>query len=106
MTSGSTTTDYAVSPLPADPGSVTSPETGSNMLVGAQNGLDPSLRPMWPSLFITDVSAAPTSRIGDWQQGGRPSAPNAVYVDLLGAAFVADRTRRSVGAGGTRARSA
>ena len=77
--SGSTTTDYPVSPLPADPGSVTSPQTGSNLLAGAQNGLDPSLRPMWPSLFITDVSVDPTSRIGDWQQGGRPSAPNAVY---------------------------
>ena len=77
--SGSTTTDYTVSPLPADPGSVTNPQTGSNMLVGAQSGLDPSLRPMWPSLFITDVSVDPTSRIGDWQQGGTPSAPNAVY---------------------------
>jgi hypothetical protein len=77
--SGSTTTDYPVSALPADPGSVTNPQTGTNMLVGAESGLDPSLRPMWPSLFITDVSTSPTSRIGDWQQGGRPSTPNAVY---------------------------
>jgi hypothetical protein len=77
--SGSSTTDYPVSPLLANPGSVTSPQTGTNMLVGAENGLDPSLRPMWPSLFITDVSVTKTSRLGDWQQGGTPRAPNAVY---------------------------
>ena len=53
---GATTTDYPVSALPADPGSVTNPQTGSNVLAGEQSGLDPSLRPMWPSLFITDVS--------------------------------------------------
>ena len=77
--SGSTSTDYPVSPLLANPGSVTSPQTGTNMLIGAENGLDPSLRPMWPSLFITDVSTARTSRLGDWQQGGTPRVPNAVY---------------------------
>jgi hypothetical protein len=90
--SGSTTTDYAVSPLPADPGSVTSPETGSNVLAGEQNGLDPSLRPMWPSLFITDVSVDPTSRVGDWQQGGRPSAPNVVYGTWKAAVRTVDET--------------
>src|SRR4051812_6357108 len=70
--SGSTTTDYPVSPLLSDPGSVTSPQTGTNMLVGLENGLDASLRPMWPSLYITDVSTSRTSRLGDWQQGGTP----------------------------------
>ena len=90
--SGSTTTDYTVSPLPADPGSVTSPQTGTNVLAGAQSGLDPSLRPMWPSLFITDVSVAPTSRVGDWQQGGRPSAPNAVYGTWKAAVRTVDET--------------
>ena len=90
--SGTTTTDYAVSPLPANPGSVTSPQTGSNILAGAQNGLDPSLRPMWPSLFITDVSFAPASRVGDWQQGGRPSGPNAVYGTWKAAVRTVDET--------------
>jgi hypothetical protein len=89
---GSTTTDYTVSPLPADPGSVTSPQTGSNVLAGDQNGLDPSLRPMWPSLFITDVSVDPTSRVGDWQQGGRPSAPNTVYGTWKAAVRTVDET--------------
>jgi hypothetical protein len=90
--SGATTTDYPVSPLSADPGSATSPETGSNILVGAQNGLDPSLRPIWPSLFITDVSVDRTSRVGDWQLGGRPSAPSVVYGTWKAAVRTVDET--------------
>ena len=90
--SGSTSTDFAVSALPADPGSVTNPQIGSNMLVGAQSGLDPSLRPMWPSLFITDVSVNPTSRVGDWQQGGLPISPNAVYGTWKAAVRTVDQT--------------
>ena len=41
-------TDYPVTPLATDPGSSTNPQTGTNMLVGDQSGLDASLRPMWP----------------------------------------------------------
>jgi hypothetical protein len=73
------TTNYTVSPLSSDPGSVTTPKTGSNILAGDQAGLDQSLRPMWPALFITDVTGDPTNRSGDWQQGGKPIGPNAVY---------------------------
>jgi hypothetical protein len=90
--SGTTTTDYSVSPLSADPGSVTSPQTGSNVLAGDQNGLDQSLRPMWPALFITDVSTDGTSRVGDWQQGGRPIGPNAVYGTWKAAVRTVDET--------------
>ena len=90
--SGAMTTDYPVSALPADPGSVISPQTGSNVLAGEQSGLDPSLRPMWPSLFITDVSVDHSSRAGDWQQGGRPSGPNAVYGTWKAALRTVDET--------------
>ena len=34
---------------------------------------------MWPALFITDISNDPASRAGDWQMGGRPLAPNAIF---------------------------
>jgi hypothetical protein len=78
-TSGTTTTDYPVSALLTNPGSVTDPQTGTNQLVGNQSGLDVSLRPMWPVLYLTDTTADPNSRAGDWQQGGRPLSPNAVF---------------------------
>jgi hypothetical protein len=90
--SGTTTTDYPVSALAASPSSVTSPQTGTNLLSGDQSGLDPSLRPMWPVLFITDISTDPNSKAGDWQQGGRPIAPNAVFGTWKGAVRTVDTT--------------
>jgi hypothetical protein len=90
--SGSTTTDYPVSALPSDPGSVINPQTGTTVLTGLQSGLDPSLRPMWPVLYVTDVTADPNSRIGDWQQGGRPITPNAIFGTWKSAVRTVDTT--------------
>ena len=77
--SGSITSDYPVSPLTASPSSIVNPQTGTNALAGDESGLDPSLRPLWPVLYITDVTKDPQSRAGDWQMGGRPISPNAVW---------------------------
>jgi hypothetical protein len=77
--SGMTTTDYPLTKLASNPGSALNPQTGTNELAGPQSGLDPSLRPMWPALFITDITNDPNSRAGDWQYGGRPFTPNAVF---------------------------
>jgi hypothetical protein len=85
---GTTMTDYVVSPLPVSPSSVMNAKTGTNELAGPQSGLDVSLRPMWPALFITDITADVNSRSGDWQQGGRPISPN----DLFGSWKAAVRT--------------
>lgn len=90
--SGSSSTDYTVTALPADPGSATNPKTGTNMLSGDQNGLDQSLRPMWPVLFITDVTTNANDRSGDWQMGGRPITPNAVYGSWKAATRTVDNT--------------
>jgi hypothetical protein len=90
--SGNTTTDYPISALASNPGSVTNPQTGSNVLFGDQAGLDPSLRPMWPSLFITDITNDPNSRAGDWQYGGRPFNPSAVYGTWKAAVRTYDKT--------------
>jgi hypothetical protein len=90
--SGSTTTDYTVSPLAASPSSVTNPQTGTNMLTGNESGLDASLRPMWPSLFVTDISNDPNSKAGDWQQGGRPISPGAVFGSWKAAVRTVDTT--------------
>jgi hypothetical protein len=77
--SGTVTKDYPVSLLSANPGALQNPQTGSNILFGDQAGLDQMMRPMWPSLFITDTTSDPNSRIGDWQFGGRPFNPTAVF---------------------------
>jgi hypothetical protein len=87
-----TTMDYPVSPLMSIPSSVMDPKTGTNELVGPQSGLDISLRPMWPALFITDITADPKNRAGDWQMGGRPIGPNAIHGTWKAAVRTVDTT--------------
>jgi len=90
---GTTTTDYPVSPLSTNPGSVSNPQTGTNELAGDNSGLDPSLRPLWPVLYVTDVTQDPTSRAGDWQMGGRPISPSVVYGSWKSAVRTVDATK-------------
>ena len=91
--SGTMTTDYPITALATNPGSSTNPQTGTSELVGDQSGLDPSLRPMWPSLFITDISTDPANRSGDWQMGGVPTAPNAIFGTWKAAVRTVDKTK-------------
>jgi hypothetical protein len=90
--SGTTTTDYPLSSLATNPGSAVSPQIGTTDLAGDQRGLDASLRPMWPSLFITDVTSDPTSRAGDWQQGGTSRAPDAIFGTWKAAVRTVDKS--------------
>ena len=76
---GSTTTDYPVSALHTVPDSVYYPQMGTTATSGDQSGLDPSGRPLWPVLYLTDTTNNPNDTSGDWQQGGTPYSPNAVY---------------------------
>lgn len=89
---GTTMTDFPVSPLPSDPGSVTDPMLGTTTITGDNSGLDVSLRPMWPALFITDTTNNPNSRAGDWQSGGVPVGPKAVFGSWKAAVRVVDKT--------------
>jgi hypothetical protein len=73
------TTDYPVTPLGASPDSATEPRTGAHDLAGAQSGLDAAGRPVWPVLYVTDVTADPRDRWGDWQEGGGPTGPDAIF---------------------------
>jgi hypothetical protein len=87
-----TVASFPVSALPSDPSMVTNPMVGTTMLAGDDSGLDGSLRPMWPALFITDTTTNPNSRAGDWQQGGVPVLPSAVFGSWKGAVRVVDKT--------------
>jgi len=89
---GSMTTDYPLSALASVPGTVTNAQLGTTELAGDQSGLDQSLRPMWPALFLTDITNDPNSRAGDWQQGGRPTGPTAVFGTWKGAVRTVDKT--------------
>ena len=77
--SGTATTDYPVSVLVKNPDNAPWPETGSNILFGDQAGTDAFGRPIWPTLFITDITSDPSDRSGDWQFGGTASKPQDVF---------------------------
>ena len=90
-----TTTNYPVSPLTSNPGhaflsGVVPPPIGTTATTGDQAGLDvntcvdptglPCGRPMWPSLFVTDITGNPPDpRAGDWQHYGIPNGPSEIF---------------------------
>jgi hypothetical protein len=78
--------------MTSNPGSVTNAQIGTIELTGDQSGLDPSARPMSPVLFLTDVTADPNSRSGDWQMGGVPRSPTAVFGTWKAAIRTVDKT--------------
>src|SRR5205809_4849243 len=102
-TSGGTSmTDYPLSPLTSSPDGVLDPQVGSMTLDGDQAGTDTSScagfpdlcdRPLFPALFITDITDNPDSMAGDWQAAGTPIAPNAVFGTWQEAARTVDATR-------------
>lgn len=89
---GTNITDYPVSPLTSSPGSAIDPQTGSNLLDGDQAGTDVAGRPIWPSLFITDITQDPNNKSGDWQAGGIPINPHAVFGSWKAAVKIVDTT--------------
>src|SRR5207245_281304 len=101
---GTTTTDYPVSALSTNPGSVLNPQVGTTALDGDQAGTDTSAcsgypglcdRPMFPALFITDISSDPSSTAGHWQHGGTPIPPHAVFGTWKAAVRTVNKTGSS-----------
>jgi len=87
---------YPVSPLTASPEVVNAPETGTNQIIGQQAGVDPVGRPMWPALFITDITNDANAVAGDWQWGGAPVNPTYVAGTWKGAVRTVDATGASI----------
>ncbi len=89
-------TTYEVSPLTSNPQVLQNPKTGTNHITGQQAGVDPSGRPMWPALFITDVTSDSTAVSGDWQWGGSAVNPTYVAGTWKGAVRTVDATGASI----------
>jgi len=101
---GTAVTDYPLSALCSTTAGcgVTNPQVGTTALDGDQAGTDTSTcagypdlcdRPMFPALFITDITTDPTSKAGDWQSGGTPLPPNAVFGTWKAAVRTVDKTK-------------
>jgi len=90
--SGTTTTNYPFSPLLTNPESIVSPLVGSTIATGDQAGVDVSGRPLFPALFITDLTTSSNPYGGDWQYGGTPIPPTEVYGTWKGFVKTVDKT--------------
>ena len=88
-----TTTDYPITALAAVPSGTTNPAVGTTAMTGDQAGLDPLDRPEFPAIFVTDLTNDPNSRSGDWQFGGTPIPPNAVYGTWKSAVKLIDKSK-------------
>jgi hypothetical protein len=90
-----TTVSFPIAPSPTSPTCISgsSLQLGSTIVDGSQlSGIDTNGpankcqlstfytcgRPIFPSLFITDITTDNKSRIGDWQQGGQPYTPHKI----------------------------
>jgi hypothetical protein len=89
-------TDFAVSPLMMSPDIVNAPQTGSNLIIGQQAGVDPVGRPIWPALFITDITNDVNNVSGDWQWGGPAVNPTYVAGTWKGAVRTVDASGAAI----------
>jgi len=98
-------TDYALSAQGTSPDVVTNPRVGALSLSGDQAGTDTSVcsdptlrcgRPLYPAVFVTDTTGNATSQAGDWQYGGTPVIPDAIYGTWKGATRVVNHQTNSV----------
>ncbi|MDB6034773.1 MAG: hypothetical protein JWM16_5111 [Verrucomicrobiales bacterium] len=89
---GSVTNDYPISQLGSSPGSAFHPQVGTTEITGAQAGTDVLGRPIFPALFLTDITTDPNSLTGDWQAGGTGIPPHAVFGTWKGAVRKVDQT--------------
>ena len=104
------TTNYPISAYPGSvpPNGVTNPQLGTTLLSGAKSGndyafLNPRIdslifkgRPTWPALYLTDITSNPNNRSGDWQYGGQPHQPTAVFGAWKYAVKTVDSTKNPV----------
>ena len=112
--SGTSMKDFGFTLLMHNPDGVLNPQVGTTDLDGDFAGTDTSSctgfpdlcdRPLFPALFITDITDDPNSMAGDWQFGvidpqtgaskpeSTPIPPNAVFGTWKGAVRTIDKTK-------------
>ncbi|MGH9420718.1 MAG: hypothetical protein ACRD3J_12145, partial [Thermoanaerobaculia bacterium] len=89
-TTVTTTTNLVL--MSGDPSSA----SGTPLAIGlpyASGAIDGVGRPLFPAMFITDITASSTDKSGDWQHNGTPVRPNAVFGSWKGAVLTQDNTK-------------
>ncbi len=75
------TNSYSTAQMPtgSSTASAVNPGVGDTNVTGAAGAVDASGRPLFPSLYVTDITNSPSSLSGDWQSGGTAVSPSAIY---------------------------
>ncbi len=85
-----TTNNYAITALNSSPAGATNPAIGATV---AQGSIDLNGRPMFPAMFVTDITTNPANpNAGDWQYGGKPQPPTAIFGTWKSAVVNVDKT--------------
>src|SRR5439155_2183041 len=91
-------------PLPnSTANSVNNPNVGFTQTTGDFAAVDPSGRPLYPAIYVTDITGDPTlcapgntknqAQCHDWQWGGLPIKPNYVNGTWKGMTRTVDKTK-------------
>jgi hypothetical protein len=94
-TGADVTTNYTIAVMSGNPASATGNPVayGSTVTSGEGAAVDPAGRPLFPAMFVTDLTLnGMSSRVGDWQQGGAALASNALYGTWKGAVEKVNKT--------------
>jgi len=94
---GSTPYSFPISPsTTSGPAALDNPLIGDTAQQGDLSANDPGVgggRPLFPALYVTDISTDLKARDGDWQQGGRAFLPNHVYGMWKAVTRIVDKTK-------------
>lgn len=99
--SGIKSYNFDVTASPTSASIATDPLLGTTVQSGDFSGNDVAIdggRPLWPALYITDITDKHSSRAGDWQQGtfANPSVaypPNKIYGMWKSVVKTVDKTK-------------
>jgi hypothetical protein len=79
LTLGANGNGHTVSAFAANLNAVAGSATSPTLSIGDPAAVDPSGRPLYPALFLTDITNDASSTAGDWQNGGHAIPPTAIY---------------------------
>jgi hypothetical protein len=79
LTLGANGNGHTVSPFAANLNAVAGSSTAPTLSVGDPAAADPAGRPLYPALFLTDITSDASSTAGDWQNNGTAIPPTGVF---------------------------
>jgi hypothetical protein len=79
LTLGANGNGHTVSPFAANLNAVAGSVSAPTLSIGDPAAVDGAGRPIYPALFLSDITADATSMAGDWQNNGTAIPPTAIF---------------------------